>query len=56
MLLQQVLRCKIKMYHFENIAVSNTDPIGNKVCIKVREGAGISTYEKICLSCTVACW
>ena len=33
---------------FESIAVSNTDPIGNKVCIKVREGAGIPTHEEIC--------
>ena len=34
---------------FESPAVLNTDAIGNKVCITVREGAGIPTHEEICL-------
>ena len=33
---------------FESTAAPNTDAIGNKVCITVREGAGIPTHEEIC--------
>ena len=48
MLLHQVLRCYIKVVPLESKAALNTDATGNKVCITVREGAGIPTHEEIC--------
>ena len=47
MLLQQVLRCGIKVYHLRVLRCQILTPLETRFA-SVREGAGILTHEEIC--------